>query len=283
MSSNSLANKTLTLAISVATLTASPSCRQQPNHNHTQHAISVSNPAMAFFVGRLVTDTIHVNTLIPQGADHDNYSPRPSQLQTLNNSTAYIAYGPLEFETTWRKRLTDAAPDMKWVEVNSHVDQIEDDPHYWLSPRQARHMAADIANAIKQAFPSTAQHTDSALAALQADIDAADSLLTKAAKHNPARPFVIYHPALAYIARDYGFRQLSVASEGVSPQPRHYAAIADSARKAGAKVFFIQPGMTPERVKSTAAEIGATLVTISPEAQQWPQTIKTIADALYLQ
>ena len=38
--------------------------------------------------------------------------------------------------------------------------------------------------------------------------------------------------------------------------------------------------MTPDRVKSTAAEVGASLVTISPEAYDWPQTMKTIADAL---
>lgn len=277
MSSNSLASNLTILAFALSLLT---SCQPKSDNAPSRCAISVSNPAMAFFVSRLVTDTIQVNTLIPQGADHDSYSPLPSQLQSLSNSTAYIAFGPLEFETTWHKRLADAAPNMMWFNVNDGIAQIDDDPHFWLSPRQARIMSRNVANAVKQSFPSFTSFTDSALVALMSDIDAADTLLTRASAANPGQSFIIYHPALAYLARDYGFRQFSVASEGVSPQPRHYAAVADSAKKANTRVFFIQPGMTPDRVKSTAAEVGASLVIISPEAYDWPQTMKTIADAL---
>lgn len=282
MSSSSLANKVY-LAILLAL--SLPSCLGGANDTHQHAELSVSNPAMGFFVSRLVPDSIKVNILIPQGADHDTYTPRPSQLKSLNNSLAYLAFGSLEFEITWKARLTDATPSMQWLDMSQGINLIASDhnsadPHYWLSPRQAKKMASNIANAVTDLLPPLSHYTDSALVALNADIDAADSLILDAADAKPGQTFVIYHPALAYLARDYNLHQLSVASEGISPQPRRYAELADSARQADARIFFIQPGTTPDRFAATANEIGCRIVSISPEGPDWRNTMETIAAAL---
>lgn len=284
MSSSSLANK-VSLPILLVLSALLTSCHGHSNNTARHDELSVSNPAMGFFVSRLVPDSIKVNVLIPQGADHDSYTPRPSQLKSLGNSLAYLAFGPLEFEITWKSRLTDAAPSMQWLDMSQGIQLIASDhhsadPHYWLSPRQAKTLASNIANAVTTLLPSLSHYTDSALVALNADIDAAGSLLIDAANAHPAQTFVIYHPALAYLARDYGLNQLSVASEGVSPQPRRYAELADSARQANARVFFIQPGTTPDRFNATANEIGCRIVSISPEGPDWIGTMATIAAAL---
>lgn len=255
------------------------------NESNRHAAVSVSNPAMGYFVSRLLPDTVMVNVLIPQGADHDTYTPRPSQLASLGNSATYLAYGPLEFEITWRERLTDAAPSMQWQDMSNGITLIGDsthgiDPHYWLSPKQAKRMADNIAHATKNVYPTLSGYVDSALVSLESDIAHIDSLMSSVATTHPGLTFVIYHPALGYLARDYGMRQLSVAQEGVSPQPRRYAELADSAREAGARVFFIQAGTTPDRVRATAEEIGAKVVSITPEGDDWMATMTAIAEAL---
>ncbi len=255
----------------------------------TRGVVSVSTPAMGWFVSRLCPDSVEVNVMIPQGADHDNYTPRPGQMARLSVSAAYIALGPLEFETTWRGRLQTTAPRMAWAEACEGIELIggccgahahASDPHYWLSPRQAATMTRNIAKILKASLPDIADHVDSALPPLLADIARADTLMLRASQTSPGQTFVVYHPSLAYVARDYGLRQLTVGNDGVAPQPRRFAALADSAKRAGARVFFIQPGFTPDRVEATASAIGARVVSISPESADWPGTMGAIADAL---
>lgn len=253
---------------------------------------------MAYFVRRLVPSDFAVNVMIPQGADHDTYTPRPSQMAQLARSKSYVAYGPLEFEQTWKDRMVSAAPDILWFEVADSVDLIcgshscsrihpdgrhaeaSADPHFWVSPRQAAIMSRNVARSLKSAFPSLSSFVDSALVPLLADVAAADSALSAVAKSRPAEAFVVYHPALAYVARDYGFRQLSISSETAAPTPRMLALLTDSARRSGAKVFFIQPGMTPDKVEGLAAEMGTRVVELQPESADWPTTMGILTSAL---
>lgn len=273
-----------------------PSC--STNTNVESESVTVSNPAMAYFVRRLVPSDFAVNVMIPQGADHDTYTPRPSQMAQLAKSRSYVAYGPLEFEQTWKERIISAAPGILWSEVSDGVDLIRGshscsgshqanshacasaDPHFWVSPRQAAIMSRNVARSLKSAFPSMSSYVDSALVPLMADVAAADSLLSEVAKSKPAETFVVYHPALAYVARDYGFHQLSIASESAAPSPRMLALLTDSARRSGATVFFLQPGVTPDKVESLAAEMGTRVVPLQPESADWPATIGILTSAL---
>lgn len=290
MSLNSSAANRATLALLTIILALATASCSAPNKGAAT-SVTVSNPAMAYFVGRLVPPGVEVNVMIPQGADHDTYTPRPSQMASLANSAAYIAYGPLEFELTWKDRILSTAPGIKWIEVSDgislisgheHADthQHSADPHFWLSPRQAATVSRNAADALKSVFPTSAALVDSALVPLLADIAEADSALTSVARQKAGETFVVYHPALAYVARDYGFRQLSIGSEGVAPSPRQLAELADSARRSGAQVFFLQPGVTPDRVQKLADEMNTRLVTLQPEQQDWPATMRTITSAL---
>ncbi len=283
------------------------SCSRKGEPN--ERCLTVSNPAMAYFVSRLAPADVRVNVMIPQGADHDSYTPKPSQMAALANSMAYIAFGPLDFELTWKERMLSAAPNMTWCEMSQDIDLIasahshhhhsetsesevaeesEDhthasesyDPHYWLSPRQAAILSRNVANTLKQLIPESASRIDSASASLFADISAADSALTQVAASHKGETFVIYHPALAYVARDYGFNQLCIGNDGVAPKPRRFAMLADSARRAGARIFFLQEGFAPDRVESSAEEMNTRIVRFQPESADWVQTMATITSAL---
>lgn len=275
---------------------SAPSCSSRGGEG--QASVTVSNPAMSYFVCRLAPPEVKVNVMIPQGADHDTYTPRPSQMASLASSAAYIAYGPLEFETTWKDRILSTAPGIKWCDVSDGIDLITGgeatscqhhtdghdhtaaDPHFWLSPRQAAIMSRNVSVVLKSVFPSSAEKIDSALSSLLQDVSTADSALAAVAAERSGETFVVYHPALSYVARDYGFRQLSLGSEATAPTPRLLAAYADSARRAGARVFFLQPGVTPDRVESLADEMKTDIVTLQPESADWPKTMRTITDAL---
>lgn len=287
-SNSSAASRSLSLRpiiLPLIALCALTSCGKASGRQVTR--VTVSNPAMAYFVSRLAPADVEVNVMIPQGADHDTYTPRPSQMAALSSSEAYIAYGPLEFELTWKDRIISNAPGIKWIEVSDGVALLQGghegesaDPHFWLSPRQAAVMSRNVAAALKSVIPSSAASVDSALTALLSDVAAADSALAEVAHERVGETFVVYHPALAYVARDYGLRQLCLGSESAAPSPRQLADLADSARRSAARVFFFQPGVTPDRLENLAHEMNTTLVPLQPEDADWPATMRTITSAL---
>lgn len=269
-----------------------------PRNGEGSRSVTVTLPAIEYFAKRLLPDSVAVNVMIPKGADHDSYTPRPSQMADLAASDIYLAIGPMAFERTWRQRFDDVAPDVEWVDLSEGIGLIGghechehahagcshsadgQDPHYWLSPKRATTLARNISKALKSHFPNLMLYVDSASSALMADIAAYDAKLSALADSVPGKAFVIFHPALSYIEADYGFRQLAAGAEGLSLRPQSYAAMADSARKSGAKVFFVQQGYAPERVELTAKEIGAEVVPLQPEGEDWDGTMQCIIQAL---
>ena len=52
---------------------------------------------------------------------------------------------------------------------------------------------------------------------------------------------MIYHPALEYMAHDYGLEQISFEDEGKSPSPARMKELIDIARDKGIK-HYLHPG-----------------------------------------
>lgn len=257
--------------------------------------VSVSLPVVGGLVERL-TDQVEVNVMIPAGSDHDSYSPRPSQLARLEASRLYLALGPLEFEQQWRPTFAANAPGMRWIDLSqgvellggsachahgeAHADprhgEVHADPHYWLSPASADRLARNMAAALRSLLPGQQQRIDSALNAVSHELRAFDARLERAR----GRAFAIYHPALAYVARDYGLRQLAIGNEGSGASPATYARLVDQARADSVTVLFVQRGYSPETVRHTAEEIGARLVALQPEQADLRATLSSLCNAL---
>ena len=256
-----------------------------PNAQKSRPLISVSLPVEAYFVERIAGNAVDVNIMIPQSAGHGDYTPRPSQMRSIAQSDAYLAIGPLDFEQTWRERLTANADSMKWIDLSNGIEMLSEDeheghhhavnPHYWLSPRQVKTMVANMAKALE---PVCEMHFDSALAVLNAEIDEFDSLLTSSTKDRHIA-FMIYHPALDYLAHDYGMKQFEIEKHGNAPSPQTYMNEIDNARQNGVSVVFVQQGYDQQKAQSAAEMIGARVVEFSPEGIDWPATMNIIIES----
>ncbi len=262
----------LTSTLCVLTLAA---CRGQQSGESGRPVVSVSVPAAAYFVDRLAGDEVEVNVLVPQSVGHSTYTPTPSQMMAIGRSEVYLAFGNLDFELSWRERMLSANPLMRWAEVGFTAEH--EDPHCWLSPRKAKQLSRAMAEELKALGLKT--DIDSALQSLAVDIDRYDAEFQQLTDTLP-RAFFIYHPALTHLAADYGFRQFAIEHEGHDPSPQTFAAELDEARRAGAKVVFVQRGFDMHKAEMTADELGVKSVEFAPEAYDWPRTMQTIIDAL---
>jgi zinc transport system substrate-binding protein len=95
------------------------------------------------------------------------------------------------------------------------------------------------------------------------------------------KSFMIFHPALGYLARDYGLNQIAVEKEGKEPSPSFMKDLIDMAKSRNIKVIFIQKGFDTKNAGEIASETGATLRPIDPLAEEWPKAVSDIIDAVH--
>jgi len=262
--------------------------------------ITVSIPPFAYFVEAVAGDDFKVNVMLPPGADHHIWEPLPAQINALAGSEAFIINGQLGFEQAWMGRFREINPDMKILDLSANIDLIElsgtdeeddkggheghhhggPDPHYWMSPLSAYVIAEDVKNFLTELNPVSAQKYEAGLKSLQEKIALVDSTLREGLSEAGSATFMIYHPALEYMAHDYGLEQISFEDEGKSPSPARMKELIDIARDKGISVIFIQAEYDLRNAESLADETGARLVVINPMNRDWPAAVLEVAKSI---
>jgi zinc transport system substrate-binding protein len=262
--------------------------------------LTVSIPPFAYFVEAVAGDDFKVNIMLPPGADHHIWEPLPAQINALAGSEAFIINGQLGFEQAWMGRFREINPDMKILDLSRNIDLIElsgveeeddhngheghlhggPDPHYWMSPASAYVIAEDVTKLLTQLNPESAQKYEANLNALEKKIARVDSTLREELSGAPSTTFMIFHPALEYLARDYGFTQISFEDEGKSPSPARMKELIDIARDKGINIIFIQAEYDLRNAESLAGETGARLIVINPMNRDWPAAVLEVGKAM---
>ncbi|MBO7523068.1 MAG: zinc ABC transporter substrate-binding protein, partial [Bacteroidales bacterium] len=191
------------------------SCKgnQKTSDNNT---LSVSIAPYKYIVEAIAGDDFTVNVMVPAGASPHSYEPYPDQIKQLEKSSAYIANGYLDFETTWFDRFKSINKNMKTVRISDNIDLLAStdvhhhdnesddhhhdekamDPHFWLSPKNGIIIASAVKNTLIELNPSAAESYEKNFNILSEKIKAldveADSLFSLVSR----KAFVIYHPNL---------------------------------------------------------------------------------------
>lgn len=270
--------------------------------------VAVGVAPLEHFAKKIGGNLIQTTILVPAGADAHTYEPKPSQMRALSGAVLYLSTG-LEFEEAWEPRLKAANPKLFFVHTDDGLKKLpmpeghedhgkaahkpgqktdakgkhdhddEMDPHIWVSPANARQIAARIAEAFAKADPAHAKVYAANLAAWQKEIDTLDAQLKAVFAGIPAnkRSFLVFHPAWGYFARDYGLTQTAIEFEGKEPSPKRMAAIVSQAKAKGARAIFVQPQMSQRTAGAIAQAVGARLITADPLAPDWEANLLKVA------
>ena len=149
-----------------------------------------------------------------------------------------------------------------------------------MTPSAAMIMAHDIMEFLVEINPGSYEKYEANLAAMNKRIAEVDSVVREAVSVAPNKTVMIYHPALAYMGRDYGFEQVSFEDEGKSPSPARMKELIDLARSKEIKIIFIQAEYDLRNAQSLSGETGAELVVINPMNRNWPEAVVDVAEAL---
>jgi zinc transport system substrate-binding protein len=255
-----------------------------------ERIITVSIAPFKYFVEAIAGDDFKVNVMVPAGSDPHVYEPFPEQINKLRKSVGYISNGYLGFEMNWLDRFYETNKSMKRLSLGENIDPLVSghqhegehiegaDPHYWVSPKCAIKMALSVKDFLSGLNPSQSlkylANYQSFILKIQ-DLDKKALELFSTVKK---RSFMIYHPNLAYIARDYGLEEIPVEFEGKEPPPARLKELIDHARVDGVKTIFVQREYDTKNAKAIAGEIGAKLKIIDPLSEDW---LKSTSDILY--
>jgi zinc transport system substrate-binding protein len=268
------------------------SCRENGPVSGTK-IITVSIAPFKYFVEQIAGNDFTVNVMVPAGADPHTYEPFPGQISKLRKSVGYISNGYLGFEMNWLDRFYETNPTMKRLSLSDSILPLSSshhhegghaegaDPHYWVSPKCGLVIAASVRRFLCDLNPLQRQNYESNYQLLVSKIHELDGKATRLFSDVPTRCFMIYHPNLAYLARDYGLEEIPVEYEGKEPSPSRMRELIDRARKENLKTIFVQIEYDTKNAKAIAGETGSHIALIDPLSENWLKSTNDIIDALH--
>jgi len=254
--------------------------------------ITVSISPFKYFVEAIGGSDFKVNVMVPAGADPHIYEPVPGQIAALRRSIAFISDGYLGFEITWLDRFYETNSRMIKLSLGENIDLIEAeehndgghsegaDPHFWISPRSAKIIAESVKSLLISLRPENSGKYEINFKNLSDTIDYYDKKAIGLFSDYQGKSFMIFHPALGYLSRDYGINQISVEREGKEPTPSSLKELIDVARKENIRMILIQKGFDTKNAGAIASEIGAELQEIDPLDENWPRAVSDILSAI---
>ena len=252
------------------------SCSSAKNDNANK--ITVSIEPLRYLTEQIVGDRFEVVTMVPKGSSPETYEPTARQMADLSESILYIKVGELGFERTWMPRLTSNAPHITVVNSSEGItSHIGDDPHSWMSARNAIIMAHNIYEAVKRIDVKDSVFFRQRLDSLCSVIHATDKYIRQTTAQAHCKSFIIYHPALTYFASDYGLEQLALEEHGREPSAAELEQIISTARAKGVKTMFVQREFANRNVDIITNTIGVRKVEINPLGYDWNKEMRRIA------
>src|SRR5499426_1560881 len=238
-------------------------------------------------------DRILAVSLVPPNLDAEEYQPKPQDVLRLKQARLLVRVG-LDYDL-WLDRLLAQVgrPDISrggaaYVDTSFAIAVLElrgmsvgpgdghahgsGNPHYWLDPKNAETITANILVALARIDPANAATYEANRQAFLARLNA--KLTEWEARLSPLRsmPMVAYHNSWPYFARRFrlDFVGFIETKPGVPPSPSHLAGIVRDMRARGARLVIREPNEPERDVAFVASKAGAQVVTLAASVGALP-------------
>ncbi len=256
--------------------------------------LSASILPQKYFIGQITGELYEVNILIPPGASPASYEPVPRQIAQVEKSAAYFMAGHIGFEHSWMDKILASNPEMAVFDLSEGIELIQTDeslftdhdhqggvdPHIWVSPKRVKFIAENIYRAMVEIDPDRKEFYHTNYIRFREDLDSLDLVIEQMLRDFKGRSFIIFHPALSYLAADYGIKQVAIEWEGKEPSPGYLMGLIDHAKKENLNVVFVQQQFDMDNARAVADDLGGKIVRINPLDEDWKASVLQIVNAL---
>ena len=121
----------------------------------------------------------------------------------LAKSDLYIKVGNIGFERIWMSKLKQNAPHTLIIDSSYGIELVRtgqniNDPHTWMSTKNAIQIARNIYQALAKIDNKNSSYYQENLDKLLKKIDTTDQQIRQLLAKKTSRAFLIYHPCLLY-------------------------------------------------------------------------------------
>jgi len=249
--------------------------------------------------------------LLPPGASPHNYALRPSDVRKVQTVDLLYWIGPdmegfLPRVLNGRTLPSVAVQDLPGLKLrhfaednHSHAEEADEhdhdhrpgslDAHLWLSPVNARVIAAKMASDLSAADPANAARYQSNLKTFDERLDALDLRLKKRLAGIEGKPYFVFHEAFDYFEDAYGLKHAGVFSVAAEVQPgaQHVAAMRTRLQEVGKTCVFSEPPLRPRLAETLVAGLPVKLAELDAlggytpaSAQGYEQVLEKLGNDL---
>jgi ABC-type Zn uptake system ZnuABC Zn-binding protein ZnuA len=236
-----------------------------------------------------------VVSLVPPKMDAEDYQPKPQDVLRLKAARLLVRVG-LDYDL-WVDRLLAQAgkPEISrggpaYIDASFAIAVLElrgmsvgpgdghahgsGNPHYWLDPKNAETITANILEALARIDPANAAAYEANRQAFLARLNAKLAEWETKLSALKTMPIVAYHNSWPYFARRFrldivGFIE---TKPGVPPSPSHLAGIVRDMQARGARIVVREPHEPERDVAFVADKTGAKVVTLAASVGALPRT-----------
>ena len=238
----------------------------------------------AEFVEAVGGDHVSVTVMVEPGREPHTYAPTPSQMTDLEKADVYFEVGSgLEFEIVWMPRFVELNDEMLVVNGSKDVRFIKmgeggaNDPHVWLSPKNAMTMVQNLCSGLIKVDPRNASDYQNNMNAYLQRLDGLDANISKALSPLENRNLLAFHPAWGYFAEEYGLTQIAIEENGREPTALGLAELLDLVKKSNVSVVFAEPQFDTRMAQDVADEIGGAVVLVDDLARDYADNLESVA------
>ncbi|TPG81892.1 zinc ABC transporter substrate-binding protein [Pseudomonas arsenicoxydans] len=234
--------------------------------------------------------------LLPPGASPHNYALRPSDVRKVQSVDLLYWIGPdmegfLPRVLNGRTLPSVAVQDLPGLKLrrfaedsHSHAEEADEhdhdhrpgslDAHLWLSPVNARVIAAKMAADLSAVDPANAARYQSNVKAFDERLDALDLRLKARLAGIAGKPYFVFHEAFDYFEDAYGLKHTGVFSVAAEVQPgaQHVAAMRARLQEVGKTCVFSEPPLRPRLAETLVAGLPVKLAELDALGGYTPAT-----------
>jgi zinc transport system substrate-binding protein len=246
---------------------------------------------LEYFTERIGGKHVEVSSIIPPGADAHTYEPSTKKMVEISDGDGFI-YNKLESDEfsssvadTLKEEnvpIVDAAKDVAYTHSEEHEKGNEDeheeehgheeeghehgslDPHIWLDPVLAQHMADNIYKGLAKLKPAAKEDFKKNHEALIKDLKELDSSFKSKVENAPKDSFIVSHAAYGYWAERYGLEQIAISGLSPSHEPSQHQIenIIENAKKEKIRYILFEENVNNKVAAVINKEVGAKTMTL---------------------
>ncbi len=287
-------------------LTLFLSCeRPVQERKNEKSLILVSIAPFKFFVEKIVSSHLRVETIVPPGSSSHSYEPTPKKITSYKDAALWFQIGD-SFEQKIQPVLLQHNPKLVIYDLRKTVPLLpyEDetvfdsdkvsckehsscqhhknskDPHIWLSPRLAKIEAQKIAEELSKCFPEFSDDFQKNLLLFQKELDETEKEINNYLKTLENRSIIVSHPAFGYFCKDFALKQISVEYDGKDPLPQRLQQILKKIKEENVQMAVFIPQYNNKGAKLIADRLHIPYMELDPYAEDYLENLKRIAEGI---